>query len=63
MKSDLNGKDDFCAETECTLIFLFGLTIKHGFFLVLLVGLDLKPDKHPVLKSTYSGISLVSWLE
>lgn len=33
------------------------------FFLVLLVGLDLKLGKRPVIKSTYSGISLVSWLE
>lgn len=30
---------------------------------LLLVRLDLKLGKYPVVKSTYSGISLVSWLE
>lgn len=50
-------------QTECALISSFGLTIKDGLFWLLLVGLDREPGEHPVVKSTYSGISLVSWLE
>ena len=67
-KFDFNAEDDFLCgklwqQTECALISSFGLTIKDGLFWLLLVGLDWKPGEHPVVKSTYSGISLVSWLE
>lgn len=51
-------------KTECALISLIGLTIKNGLVLVLLVGLGWKLGQRPVTKTTtYSGISLVSWLE
>lgn len=36
---------------------------KNGFLVAWLVGLDLKLGKRPLKEFTYSGISLVSWLE
>ena len=69
----LGVKDDIWVEIkpfqdEWIWIFSIGLTVKNGFFFgCLLVGLGLKKKRkekeNPVVISTYSGISLVSWLE
>lgn len=42
---------------------IIGVNYKKMASWLLLVGLDLKPGKRPLKGSTYSGISLVSWLE
>lgn len=44
---------------ECALASTAGLTVKKWLFVV--VSLEL--SKYSVMKATYSGISLVSWLE
>lgn len=67
-KSDFYSKDGFCVNKIKTGNWMYfnlfsWVNYRKWPFSLLLVGLDLKLGKHPVIKSTYSGISLVSWLE